>query len=202
MGTRAEKKSAQRNAILETTLRLVREKGLDGARVQDVIAEVGISEKTFFNYFPSKQAVLEAHAQETNELYAALLRNELAQSERSVVERLEEIVRTQASFFTADRDLMATVATRTGVLFGATGELRSAQHANQQLLAELFAEGQRRGDVSENHDPLQLAELFTAMFLLTTINWLDGWWEHAGELEPRLITAFNIFKEGWRRKSR
>ena len=196
MARREEKKQAQRRAILDTTIALVRERGLDETRVQDVIAQVGISEKTFFNYFPSKQAVLEAHASETNELYAALLRNSLAQPDRPALERLEEIVRVQASFFSADRDLMAILATRSGVFFGATGQLRERQQDDQRLLAELFADGQRRGELDQTLDPLQLAELFTAIVLLTTLNWLDRWWPQEGDLETRLLGAFNVFIHG------
>ena len=193
---REEKKAAQRRAILDTTIALVRDRGMDDTRVQDVIAQVGISEKTFFNYFPSKQAVLEAHAMETNELYAALLRNSLAQPDRPVLERLEEIIRVQASFFGADRDLMAILATRSGVFFGATGPLRERQQEDQRLLAELFADGQRRGELEQNLDPIQLAELFTAMVLITTLNWLDRWWPQEGDLEPRLLGAFEVFVHG------
>ena len=196
MGRREEKKEAQRRAILDTTIDLVRQQGFEETRVQDVIARVGISEKTFFNYFPSKQAVLEAHALETNDLYAALLRNELAQPDRPVLERLEEIVRVQSSFFTADRDLMAILATRSGVFFGATGDMRERQQQSQRLLADLFAQGQRLGQLRADLDPLQLAELFTAMFLLTTINWLDRFWEDPGELEPRLLVALGVFVGG------
>ena len=84
MGVREEKRARTRDEILSTTVGLFRERGFAATRVADVIERVGISEKTFFNYFPSKEAVLEAQAHETADLYAALLHNLLARSDESV----------------------------------------------------------------------------------------------------------------------
>ena len=195
---RQEKREAQRRAILETTIALVRERGFEETRVQDVIARVGISEKTFFNYFATKQAVLEAHALETNVLYQAQLQNELADSARPVLTRLEEVVRLQAWFFSADRDLMTILVRRSGIFFGAQGEMRELQKSNQRLLADLLAQGQESGELDPELDPLLLAELFTAMLLLTTINWLDGWWDEQHDLERRLLAALRVFVDGCR----
>ena len=62
MGLREEKKEQQRQAILETAVGLFRERGFEQTRVQDVTDRLRISEATFFNYFPTKQSVLEAAA--------------------------------------------------------------------------------------------------------------------------------------------
>ena len=52
---REEKKQEQRQAIVDMALALFRERGFDETRVQDVTERLGISETTFFNYFPTKQ---------------------------------------------------------------------------------------------------------------------------------------------------
>ena len=57
-GLRQRKKEQTRQALEESILRLVLEKGYEEAKVEEVCEEVGISRKTFFNYFASKRAAV------------------------------------------------------------------------------------------------------------------------------------------------
>ncbi|PRY48491.1 TetR family transcriptional regulator [Geodermatophilus tzadiensis] len=73
-GLRERKKLATRLALHEAALQLVAERGLDGVSVDDVAARAGVSPRTFFNYFPTKDdAVLGLDPADAERLTAALI---------------------------------------------------------------------------------------------------------------------------------
>jgi AcrR family transcriptional regulator len=62
LGLRERKKLATRAALSWATIRLVVAHGLDNVKVEDIAAEVGVSPRTFNNYFASKgEAIVARH---------------------------------------------------------------------------------------------------------------------------------------------
>ncbi|MFD9701704.1 TetR family transcriptional regulator [Lentzea sp. NPDC059081] len=64
-GLRERKKLAMRRQLADTATRMFLERGFDAVRVADVGEACGVSEKTVFNYFPSKEALLLDRLEET-----------------------------------------------------------------------------------------------------------------------------------------
>src|SRR5437899_5627900 len=58
IGLRERKKLKTRAAIQKEALRLFLEKGYEATTIEDIAEAVEISPSTFFNYFPSKEAVV------------------------------------------------------------------------------------------------------------------------------------------------
>lgn len=197
MGLREEKKEELRRRILEVAVGLFRERGYDATRIQDVIARVRISEATFFNYYPTKEAVLDAYALERLERYADLLRDAIG-ADRSVPDRIRDLLRVMALSFSEDREFMAVVAQRSQLFFGAQGAILQHELLTFDLLKRLFREGQVRGEIRDDVDPLQLAEILTGTYSTTLFNWVVGWWGDRGDLEERLMRAADVFLDGCR----
>jgi AcrR family transcriptional regulator len=60
-GLRERKRAATRAAITAVARSLTAERGLNGYTVEDVCEQAGISRRTFFNYFPSKEDAILGH---------------------------------------------------------------------------------------------------------------------------------------------
>ncbi len=58
VGLRERKKSALRGELSLAALRLAKQRGLEQVRIEDIVAEVGVSRRTFSNYFASKHEAL------------------------------------------------------------------------------------------------------------------------------------------------
>jgi AcrR family transcriptional regulator len=73
-GLRERKKQALRGELSLAALRLAKERGLENVRTEDIVAAVGVSRRTFSNYFANKyEAIVDRHV-ERAQLVAARLR--------------------------------------------------------------------------------------------------------------------------------
>lgn len=197
MGLREEKKAGQRRAILDTALALLRKRGYEQTRVQDIIARLRISEATFFNYFPTKDALLREFALEQMDFSIAAVRAALGRSDLSVPDRIRGIMRQWARDWDLDREFYALVATRSRMLSGPQGALRDKALRLYDLYEELFSEGQRRGEIRTDHAPLHLAEMLEGIVTIISGNWLVRWWKNRPEsLEDRFMNAVDVFLDG------
>jgi AcrR family transcriptional regulator len=199
MGLREEKKIEQRRSILDAATALFRKRGYEQTRVQDIIARLRISEATFFNYFPTKEALLYEFAVEDLERGAVVLRSELERHDRSVPDRIRSLMSSWVEECVSDRKFNALVVSRSRIFAGPQGELRAKALRNYDILKELFREGQKRGEIRADTDPLQLAEMLEGIWVLTAGNWLFGWWKDNSdkvEFEQRVMKAVNVFLDG------
>ncbi|WP_299527269.1 TetR/AcrR family transcriptional regulator [uncultured Streptomyces sp.] len=73
LGLRERKKRATRDALADTALRMAAERGLEQVTVEAVTAEVGVSVRTFFNYFGHlDDAILVADPEGSERLHDAV----------------------------------------------------------------------------------------------------------------------------------
>ena len=104
-GLRERKKRLMRQQLSDTATRMFLERGFDAVRVAEVADVCGVSEKTVFNYFPVKEALIMDRLEGT----LAALRTGLGDRGRSPVE--------------------AVLAILAGELGGMTGLLRGPREA-------------------------------------------------------------------------
>jgi AcrR family transcriptional regulator len=156
-GLRERKKRLMRQQLSDTATTMFMERGFDAVRVAEVAEACGVSEKTVFNYFPTKESLLLDRWDTTLEA----LRAGLADADRSPVEAIVQILddelRAQTGWLSSQDDPAQAVASmlRFGELIRATPALRAQQgDMTSQLIAvaaELLAE--RAGQPADDPEP-------------------------------------------------
>jgi AcrR family transcriptional regulator len=191
MGLRDDKKRQTRTAILEGALARFRVEGFASTRVRDITEELQISEATFFNYFPSKQSVLEEAAEEL--LQRSMQRLEGSVQRRDPVpDRLEDLMEDFVTDFTQDRELAALLGAHTTFFSGGGSERLARAH---ELVTEMFAEGQRRGEIRADVTSAQLAQLYLEFVLSMIRSWVDDT-DDTRPLGERLRLSLSILLRG------
>lgn len=128
MSVRAEQKNKTRASILASSARLLRERGIVGARVADVMDGAGLTVGGFYAHWPSKEALVD----ETIASTACAMREHLFDRIEDMPEdaRAEVVVKRYLS--TANRDQVAL-----GCPFPAiAGEIATTAPAHAPALAE------------------------------------------------------------------
>ena len=128
-GLRERKKRLMRQQLSDTATQMFMERGFDAVRVAEVAEACGVSEKTVFNYFPTKESLILDRLEAT----MASLRTGLAEPGVSPVEAalriLDDELSAMTSWLASQDDLVQASATiqRFGALIQATPSLRAHQ---------------------------------------------------------------------------
>jgi AcrR family transcriptional regulator len=141
-GLRERKKREMRRQLSDTAAGMFLERGFDGVRVADIAEACGVSEKTVFNYFPSKEALVLDRLEAT----AGALRDRLADPALPPVAAMlkildDELRQLRSSLVTAgDRDQALARYRKFGDLIRDNPSLRAYQSAAAERFADVAAE--------------------------------------------------------------
>src|SRR5262245_14121119 len=189
MGLRAEKKNKLRGQILTNAIRLFKERGFDEVTIDDIVGELEISQATFFNYFPSKIAILHQAAHDTVARYQEMLEEEVRR-DAPTQEKIRRLLAAMGRGLEADKRFFHTLFTRSVLNFG---DVR-VERILSELSAVLMREGQRRGEVNPEYDPRELADIFMGTYYAIIMRWLNG--DGMESLVERLHRGATIFLSG------
>ncbi|WP_326834651.1 TetR family transcriptional regulator [Amycolatopsis rhabdoformis] len=167
-GLRERKKRETRRLLVNTATELFLARGFDAVRVADVAEAAGVSEKTVFNYFPAKEALILDRPDAT----LAALRAELGDPRRTPVEAVLRILAAELAAVTAwlddqgDRRAAATGFHRYGELIRSTPALAAYQRDLRDELADGAARllAERSGRAAADPEPQLAATALVALW--------------------------------------
>lgn len=99
---RERKKRATRHALLAAAHRRFHQTGFESTTLEEVCAEVGLSRRTFFRYFPDKESLAFPHRRERLQRFVELLAS--APASESPIGCLRRIARMFAAEYMQNRD--------------------------------------------------------------------------------------------------
>ena len=148
-----EHRRSVREAILDTTWRLVAEHGLLGVTMSQIADETGIGRATLYKYFPDAEAILVAHHQQHVEAHLNQLAG-IANRPGDAMDRLEAVV---AHYAVICHHRGRHGTEELSALLHRPEEVAEAQSSLVRLFEELIAEAANSGSVREDVDPVELA---------------------------------------------
>jgi len=196
-GLRERKKARLREQIVQTSLRLFRQKGYENTRVDDIVQILEISQPTFFRYFPSKDAVLREIGRRAFARQAENLRSELS-NKATTEQRLRRFYEALGNVTEVGRPLWQAVVIAGAMDPVRSPELRGAEAATVSLLREIIAQGQKRGEITRDFPVAHLAEFMEGLFNTVVRQWaVDLTGSH--NLTERVRNAVGFFLRGAQR---
>jgi AcrR family transcriptional regulator len=171
---RERKKQETRQRLLECAWHLFQERGYDDTTVEDITEAVDVAKGTFFNYFETKEALLDELALWRIDLMG---NHVLAADDapESAVARIKRMVRAMAAEFSPDRELPQHL-----LIARISAPIRhESAHRLGSIMHDLVQQGQASGEIRADVDAGLVARL-----LLTSAFYHFMWFHHPAGKHP------------------
>lgn len=171
-GRREQAKLERRERIYEAALSLFRAQGYDSTTVDQITRHAGLAKGTFFNYFPTKDAVLRyLGTREIGRLGSSAISN--GNGRGTAIGKLKRLMAALAMNLEQDRTLVSLIfrkgVTAPDLLAGDAGGF-----SLQPIASLLIRQAQYNGEVNRGLDPDGLAAALDALYLQQLVRWCES----------------------------
>ncbi len=191
-GRRERSRLETRRKIIAAAMQLFGERGFAETRVEDITERADVAKGTFFNYFPSKEAIFAGFG-ETQRAKVAAAWNEYRDGKEHVTAVLARMVRQLTAETSANarmtQGILSVVCSNMDIQKALTRHLALGRRTLTQMLKLAQERGEIRRDIAAARMAATLQQLNFGTTLLWTIN-------PGTTLESWLAPAFRIFCEG------
>lgn len=172
-GRRERRQAETREKIIRSALLLFSERGVTATTVEDITNAADVGKGTFFNYFPTKEHIL-----------AHLCQMQMGKMREFVSEAVDSTESMDRTLYKIAVIITEEVAECPALLRSILAPLFSSESArrqmaddfetDRQILAELMAARQERGEIRNDVTPIALALQFQRALFGTTVLWSLG----------------------------
>jgi len=191
MSRREQKKAEVRDALVAAAGQLFVEQGFDGTTVDQIAERAGVSRRTFFRYFPSKEAIAFPRSEERLEAFRALLSERFAEQPALPAVRGACLEIGKLMVSTADLELARQkIVDASPTLLAADLELYRAW---EQAIAEAVI------GADADEDRKRVGKLFAAATIGVVRSVLRLWFDAQGELDVLKLAeeSFTLLETGF-----
>ncbi|MCM3203355.1 TetR/AcrR family transcriptional regulator [Paenibacillus illinoisensis] len=173
-----QQRELRRNQILSAAASVFTVRGVAVAKISDIATEAGLSYGHVYNFFESKEKILLALVQSSQERYTELLLEARGVS-GTALDKLSWLIEQYLQKGSTSTNFWIVLqAQATEVLNPEEkAEINQKAQANRDLLADIIRDGQAEGTIVEG-DAVELATLLLSLFQSTSI------WGYRGFGEP------------------
>jgi AcrR family transcriptional regulator len=160
---RERRKEEVRRRLFRAAVHLFGTRGFEASTVEDITRAADVGKGTFFNYFRTKEMLLSEWAEQRLDILRAA-RADMQHSDASVRAVLRRL------FFEVLEEPTRSHCTARCMLVGLLGNepiagmVQGTAARAGQILTDIMAEGQRRGEIRRDATPADLAQLFQRTF--------------------------------------
>lgn len=172
-GRRERKKREMRERIYQTARLLFLEHGFNSTTVEEIADAADIAQATFFNYFPSKAAVLREMTREVSEQMEVLVDQQLAHTataQERIIGFAEQVAMSIEQAKGLAREILLELM-RTG---SHTGEAIPYLTQVQEPFSRIISQGQEQGQIRTDLDASFLTEMVLGALNMALIGWLNN----------------------------
>ena len=186
MSRRERKKKETHEKIFSNAMHLFRMQGFTATSVEQITQHADVGKGTFYNYFPTKEAVISEFSRRTCQ---DLINNGRQKPSLGTRQRLGILLHDWTEFMIKDREIAwITVKNREGADYDMS--------LHYGLLAILTV-GQQNHEISDEFDPAFLAESLEGMMVQHFIRWFVS---GVGDLHEEMNHALSLFLDGMSEK--
>ena len=188
-----------REALIEATLKLVEEGGIENVSVREAAKRAGVSPGAPFRHFPDRKALMTAVAEEaTRRLRDAILEELAKTSKRTPLQRFNALGSAYMRWVLRNPTHFQVVSNRQVIDFDGSESLRHDNDEIKSIMDGLLAEAASKGELRHARFqtiPLAARALAYGMARMHADGHLPYWGVKPGE-EPRAFQAvFKLFTD-------
>lgn len=162
----------RQNEIIQTTISLIYEKGIQGFTIRNLSQRIGISEPAIYRHFESKFHILSEILNRFMES-SKMIFEQQKQMNTSSLDKIESLFKHQFHTFTEMPSLTAIIFSeesfRNEIVL--TEKIEEVINYNQEILASIIRQGQFNGEIRSDVEPRNLSIMIMGTLRLFIKRW-------------------------------